>query len=116
MSRNHFYCQGCRSLSVIEHDHCSGTCLRCGMHFIRHECEGNGLAGIPQDFWLQAATALSSYACPSCGKVARVAQAISNLPGLSQEAKSFLRTVAIGAVALGLVVFLNNALGSARRA
>ena len=85
------------------------------MHFIRHECEGNGLAGIPQDFWLQAATAVSSYACPSCGKVARVAQAISNLPGLSQEAKSFWGTIAIGAVAIGLAVFLNNALGPARR-
>jgi len=86
------------------------------MEFISHTCEGTGLVGISQDFWLQAATAVSSYAYPSCGKVARVAQAINNLPGLSQEAKSFLGTVAIGAVAIGLVIFLNNALGPGRRA
>jgi predicted RNA-binding Zn-ribbon protein involved in translation (DUF1610 family) len=114
--KNQFYCQSCLSISVIEHDYCSGTCLRCGAQFIRHGCEINGLVGIPQDFWLQAATAVSSYACPTCGKVARVAQTLSKLPGLSQEAKSFFGTVAISAVALGLLVFLDSAFGSARRA
>jgi hypothetical protein len=89
--------------------------LRCGTQFIRHGCEINGLAGIPQDFWLQAATAVSSYACPSCGKVARVAQTISSLPGLSEEGKTFWRTIAGGAVLFGLLIFLHNALGPAQR-
>lgn len=116
MSSNQFYCQGCLSISVIEHDRCAGTCLRCGTHFIRHECENNGLASVSREFWLQAATAVSSYACPSCGKVARVAQAIGKLPGLSQEAKSFFGTVVVGAVAVGLFIFLDSILGTARRA
>ncbi|MCI0393097.1 MAG: hypothetical protein MOB07_30565 [Acidobacteria bacterium] len=100
---------------MIEHDHCSGACLRCGTHFIRHECESIGLAGIPQEFWLLAATAVSSYACPSCGEVTRIARAISNFPGLSDGEKAFWGTVAGGAVFFGLLIFLRNTLSSAQR-
>ena len=94
--QNYFYCPPCSTQSVIEHNNAEGICLGCDTRYIRHECRGNGLAGVPQDLWLQAATAVSSHACPFCWQVARVAQAISRLPGLSQEAKSFFVTVAVG--------------------
>ncbi len=116
MFKNQFYCQSCLSIAVIENDYCSGTCLKCGTQFIRHGCEINGLAGIPQDLWLQAATAVSSIACPSCGRVARVAQTMQQLPGLSDDAKSLWGMVAGGAIAVGVLIFLDGIFSSARRA
>ena len=110
------YCPRCLTTSLIEHDGCSGKCLGCGAQLIRHSCANNGMASISQEFWLQAATAVSSVACPSCGKVARIAEEISQLPGLSNEAKLFWGAIAIGAVTVGLLAFLDKAFNSGRRA
>jgi hypothetical protein len=113
--QNYFYCPCCCAQSVIERNNTQGICLGCDTRYIHHKCRGNGLAGIPQDLWLQAATAVSSHACPFCGQVARVAQAVSKLPGLSEEAKSFFGTIAVGALVVGLLVFLDGVFSPARR-
>jgi hypothetical protein len=115
MQRHYLDCPRCFTASLLEHDGCSGECLNCGARFIRHECAGNGLAGIPQEWWLLVATAASSYACPTCGEVARVAQAISKFPGLSEEAKLLLGMIAVGAIAAGVLRFLDRIFGSAQR-
>jgi hypothetical protein len=114
IQREYFNCPRCFTESVLEHDGCSGACLRCGAQFIRHDCAGNGLAGVPRELWLLAAMAASSYACPTCGQVVRVAQTISKLPGLSEEAKSFFQTVAVGALVVGALIFLDRVFGPAQ--
>lgn len=111
--RFHFHCPQCRTFTLIEHDGCSGFCLNCGASFIRHKCAGNGLSGITRDVWLLAATAASSHACPFCHQVARIAQAVSKLPGLSEGAKSFFDTVAVGALAVGVFIFIDKFFGQA---
>lgn len=113
--RDYFNCPQCFTASLLEHDGCSGVCLRCGAQFIHHGCAGNGLAGVPQELWLLAATAASSYACPTCGQVARVAQTIGKLPGLSEEAKSFFQTVTVGALVVGALIFLDKVFSTAQR-
>lgn len=115
MQRDYFNCPRCFTASLLEHNGCAGVCLRCSAEFIRHDCAGNGLAGVPRELWLLAATAASSYACPTCGQVARVAQAISRLPGLSQEARSLLGVVTIGAIAFGIAMFIDRILGGGKR-
>jgi hypothetical protein len=106
--QNYFYCPCCSAQSVIEHNNAEGLCLSCHTRYVRHECSGNGLAGIPQDLWLQAATAISSIACPSCGRVARIAQTVRQLPGLSAEAKEFWGMVMAGAIVIGGLMFLDR--------